>query len=61
MSCIKNFRHVSGGNYLTGQVEYMAEPSSNEHVFSRRYDAVLGYFQYQTTKVTKGSIGFSKS
>jgi len=53
-------RHKSGSNYLTGEVQYDGRTVVERARFLTKVDAVLAYFQYQTAKETKGSIGFSR-
>lgn len=55
-------REITGGNYLTGEVDYSGRMVVERTRLLLKVDAVLGYFQYQLKdKATKGQMGFSKA
>jgi hypothetical protein len=53
-------REISGGNYLTGEVDYSGRTVVERTRLLLKVDAVLGFFQYVKDKPTKGKLGFSK-
>ena len=54
-------REKSGGNYVTGEVHYSGRTVVERTRLMLKVDAVLGFFQYEQDKPTKGKLGFSKS
>ena len=54
-------RETTGGNYLTGEVDYSGRMVVERTRLLLKVDAVLGFFQYAKDKSTKGKLGFSKS
>jgi hypothetical protein len=51
---------TSGGNYLTGTVDYSGRTVVDRTRLLLKVDAVLGCFQYIKDQPTKGKLGFSK-
>ena len=51
---------VTGGNYLTGEVDYSADEYVDRSLFFAKLDAVLGYFDLVTAQpnMPKPLIGF---